>query len=600
MKKIFYSLSIILFFTGAKAQFYDNFSDGDLRYNPLWKGDIEDFVTNIHYQLQLDAYEPGTSVLYTDYLFLDSLEAGIFFKLDFPPSNANKLRIYIMADTMDLDKVSGYFLEIGENGNEDKIRFYKVDNGTEILLATGTPGIFAGQPATASLKITKSRDGIWQIFVKGDQCYFQKEIEIFDDDFNFERNYFLLQCKYTNARKNKFFFDDIYVKIPEKDISPPLLCRATIKGDSTLLLAFDEPVREGAIFDPANYTLKEQGFHPEHITLDKDNMANVLLTFKNKFESGKIYTISVKNISDLYGNKIIKPQEKQFYITNTPAKGDLVINEILFNPLPGGSDFLELVNTSRKFLNLKGLYIANTLKEKGYTLNKTTVLKPGSYICITPDTSGIINDYFIPDTAFLIQNKLPSFDNDTGNVTIYSYDFANHKKIMVDSFVYSENMHNSFLQDVEGISLERKNPLDETNIRFNWTSASTQEGGATPGYKNSSFYVASKRNLKKHFTLANKVFAPGQGGYPNELEIEYKFENSNNLANIYIFDSKGRYIYTLVNNETLGTQGVINWNGLIDGKKPSPGLYLLYCEAINEKGKSIVEKKVFVLAEKLK
>lgn len=47
-----------------------------------------------------------------------------------------------MSDKTDISKANGYFIEIGENGSLDNLKFYLTVNGISSLLGSGNPGIF--------------------------------------------------------------------------------------------------------------------------------------------------------------------------------------------------------------------------------------------------------------------------------------------------------------------------------------------------------------------------------------------------------------------------------------------------------------------------
>src|SRR5699024_9418901 len=77
----------------------------------------------------------------------------------------------------------------------------------------------------------------------------------------------------------------------------------------------------------------------------------VQLSFANPIPSGK-YTLTVKNIKDLNG----------IAITNTPipfivyapfSSGDVIINEFMYDPPAGQSEYVEIRNLSNKYLNLQ-------------------------------------------------------------------------------------------------------------------------------------------------------------------------------------------------------------------------------------------------------
>ncbi len=597
MKRVFViCYSLIFFAIVSNAQVFDDFSDGDFIANPQWHGDIQDFIVNEKYQLQLDAADGGNSDLYIRYNVIDSMEWRIYTKLDFNPSNSNRLKIFLMIDRPDLDSASGYFIKIGENGNDDNLKFYEIDKGVETLIGEGESGLFA-TAFEVNLKIVRLSSGIWSFQVQNTGQIFKEDFTVFNDKFLFDTAYFDLDMDYSKSRRDKFVFDDVYIAPFKPDKNAPKLVSAKLVDKTGVLLTFDEELDMASTSNPDNYIIEQNNIKATNIYFDINKPYQVLLQYSDEFESGLRYKIAVKNLKDLKGNKIEDPQFAYFFLIEYPDKGDLAINEMLFNPNKGGSDFVELINISKKFLNLKGMEIWNLTKEKGEFIQKDIILEEGEIICVSSDTNSIINDYFVPDTAVLIQNKLPGFDDDAGNVSLYFT--KNNISVMIDSFDYSEEMHSSFVVDAEGLSLERKNPYLGTNDRFNWTSCSTIAGGATPGYKNSVF-INQISDDNGSVVIKNKVFSPNNDGIDDELIIEYNLEKSENYANFYIFDPRGRLVTQLVNNETIGAKGIVVWNGYSGLSKVPIGIYLLYYNITGAGSKVIEGKKTIVLADYLK
>ncbi|MEZ4909010.1 MAG: hypothetical protein R2771_15535 [Saprospiraceae bacterium] len=578
------------------SQFSDDFSDGDLSINPAWYGNTEDFITNSDYQLQLDAFEAGNSLIFTKYNIPDSIEWKFYFKMDFSPSVSNKLRVYLMVDTTVEDKANGYFLEIGENGSNDNIKLYKTIDGESSLLGEGTIGLFADSPAEGYIKIQRRSDNMWKIFYKTDNSLYQNDFEVFDDDFNFKSGYFMIKCYYSSTRKDKFTFDDISALEYEADKQAPKLISASLIDENTLQLNFDEQLDEISVLNYDNYKITDYNSLPDNILFDEaESQSVVKLVYQSGFESGREYEITISGIEDLYGN-ISSDQSTTFYILDKPELGDIVINEVLFNPNTGGSDFVEILNKSKKILNLQGLWVFNQSSGKRTAISDKIVIKQNEYICLTEDTLNIINNYFVPDSVRFIEMDLPSFNDDEGNVSLQLY--SNPEEYMnLDSFDYNENMHSEFLDDVEGISLERINPDGITNDKYNWSSASLSSGGATPGYKNSDFYIVS--GDKSGVYLRNKIFSPDNDGYEDELIIEYNLEKENSLMNCKVIDFKGRSVIDIMDNITLGKSGIITWDGYKDGKILSIGIYLLYYNIVDINGNKMEGKLPFILAQKL-
>ena len=78
-----------------------------------------------------------------------------------------------------------------------------------------------------------------------------------------------------------------------------------------------------------------------------------------------------------------------------------MINEILFNPLSGGSDFVELYNNSNKLCDLKSLWFINkddsAAIDNSYQITTISrLLLPEEYCAISKDIAFIENNYHVP------------------------------------------------------------------------------------------------------------------------------------------------------------------------------------------------------------
>ena len=144
------------------AQILDNFSDGNFDQNPAWVGDAANFIVNPAGELQLNATAEGQSVLFTPGNLPDSTIWEFDVRLAFDPSNQNLVRIYLQLDQTDLLIANGYYLEMGETGSADAIRFFRQDAGVKTLLATVQPGLAASTP-NLHFRVMRSSSGLWAL-----------------------------------------------------------------------------------------------------------------------------------------------------------------------------------------------------------------------------------------------------------------------------------------------------------------------------------------------------------------------------------------------------------------------------------------------------
>jgi flagellar hook assembly protein FlgD len=85
------------------------------------------------------------------------------------------------------------------------------------------------------------------------------------------------------------------------------------------------------------------------------------------------------------------------------------------------------------------------------------------------------------------------------------------------------------------------------------------------------------------------------------VTINYLFSVPGLVANVTIYDSRGRLVRTLVKSELLGTEaGAFSWDGTMDDRsKARVGTYVIYFEAFGTDGTVKQYKRVCVLAGRL-
>ena len=73
---------------------------------------------------------------------------------------------------------------------------------------------------------------------------------------------------------------------------------------------------------------------------------------------GVIYSATLNGTANCWTTEM-NDYTFKFGLPDSVKKGDIIINEIMFNPLSGGSDYIEIVNISDKILSLKNMKFAN-------------------------------------------------------------------------------------------------------------------------------------------------------------------------------------------------------------------------------------------------
>ena len=367
----------------------------------------------------------------------------------------------------------------------------------------------------------------------------------------------------------------------------------------SIRLLFSEQMDILNLGDINNYHSSGNLGYPETAIPDEFQYRSVTLEFSSPIEPNIIYSLSINNTCDCEGNYIIESIE-YFGVPFKAESKDIVINEVLFNPLDDGVDYIEVYNRSNKIVDLSDILLAaisdnSSDFESIREISESSYLFfPGEYLVVTSSTSKVLSQYYYSDPdAFLNPDiQIPPMSNTSGRIVVIS-----RSESVIDDFSYNEEMHHSLLNSFEGVSLERINFNYETNDPDNWHSAAESFGFGTPGIINSQFsdFILSGADL----TISPEIFSPDNDGNDDFLSISYSFDKPGNVGTMAIFDSKGRKVKILLNNTLLATDEIIRWDGTDENKQRCRvGIYIILFEFYKPDGSSGKTRKAFVLANK--
>ena len=318
----------------------------------------------------------------------------------------------------------------------------------------------------------------------------------------------------------------------------------------------------------------------------------MVLTFIGSITPGQVYSFSLEGAADCSGNA--SDFNGSFVLPQTPAMGDIRINEILFNPVTSGTDYVELYNNSDKYLDLINWSLANYDDDtisNDKVIDQNFIMAPKSYAVLTTDSNFQIMQYpFAVPGNFVQMESLPSYNNDSSSV------YLGYLGQIMDKVSYSDEWHFGLLQSDDGVSLERFNFELESNDSSNWHSASETVGFGTPGGENSQNIGIGAPD--GDITLSSKSFSPDGDGFQDALLITYEVGDPTLLGDLVVYDDNGRLVKVLLKDHLLGATGTIKWDGTNEeGKKASIGPHIILFSIFNvNEATSKVTRKVVTVA----
>ncbi len=394
--------------------------------------------------------------------------------------------------------------------------------------------------------------------------------------------------------------NSIYTENPDQ--VDPSITRALLLDSNHLRVFFSETIDTLSVTDSNCWKIEPGVFHQNRMLFSDPSYQSVVLHFSGTIFSKQIYFLKTEcPVKDCAGNESDTSKSVRFSWPVATEERDVIINELLSDPVSGGSRFVELYNRSEKVIDLKTLVLSFGGVEQGIPLEATPLsnegylMFPGDHLAFTVSPRNILGDYNspFPDGIIMVPD-LPVFDEDSGTIMLArKEDLA-----LIDVVHYQKEMHYPLLITREGVSLERLNPDRSSEDKTNWHSAAENVGYATPAYLNShgSGSLIDEEEIK----VTPEIFSPDNDGLNDIVNIEFSIHETNITGTVSVYDSRGRRIVVLANNVLLSSREIFSWNGMtVERQKAPMGYYIIIAEMIKPDGTVIRKKATTFLSGRL-
>jgi hypothetical protein len=474
-------LFFLLLLSTARAQWQDDFSDGEFLQQPAWTGDTGDFTVNTAGRLQLDAAAAGASALALPVAMasLDRMEWRFFLDLDFAPSSANYARYYLVSDAADLrGPLHGYYLQFGEALSNDAVELFRQDGTSSISIVRCPDGMIASA-FSLGVRVTRDETGVWSIYLDPDGGTDYVFAALGAESLYTSGSHTGWTCVYTSGNRDGFQLDDVQVLPLQVDTVAPRLEQLNTESTQRLRLRFDEAPDAATAANTVHYRLNPGAVYPVTARRDAGIREEVVLDFPVAFQPAVTYTLSLSGLTDAAGNTMHDTSVSFTYTPPVPvAPGDVVLNEIYFEPASGAglpyAEFVELFNRSGRTIQLNGWTISDGSATAVFPAME---LAPGAYLIVTDeDDAGLFQDY--GPAAGLA--GFPGLNNDVGDRLV----LRNRDGQVVDALTFSNDTYHDGSRDDGGWTLERIDPDFLCENEDNWRASYDLSGG-TPGEANS-------------------------------------------------------------------------------------------------------------------
>ena len=374
-----------------------------------------------------------------------------------------------------------------------------------------------------------------------------------------------------------------------EDGEVPVLLFYGYESPETIVITYSEPVTLLTL-NPKDFLLRPGSLFPTEVETREPLSTQLLLRYPTNLHERSQFYIDIPSLSDCQGN-LSHPGRLKGALVSPPVQGDLFINEIMYNPLDGNPEFVELYNPGPAYFDLRYLSLhvvdSGDPPKRPFALSEgSRIFLPGEYMVVTSCVPHLLEAYGLDRSGrWLEVEDLPVLKNAGG--TLYLTDRSGG---VVDRVNYSEEQHMDLLNDSKGVSLERisiKRPGSES---ANWHSAASIVGYATPGEENSQ--AVNHPLQEKMLSVEPEVFSPDNDGYQDLLNIRVTTKSLGWVIRIWISDLAGCLTRSLANNHIAGSSVTYGWDGETDqGRMAMEGIYLVHLVAYHPvSGERLIRK----------
>lgn len=349
----------------------------------------------------------------------------------------------------------------------------------------------------------------------------------------------------------------LFIGIPEKD---------------RIKLTFDEPVLLSEEMN-VDFLLDNRSFSYSFENSYQISTAVDLYT-NEALLSNHLYHLKLSDISDCAGNTSGNIQ-REFEIPVLAQIHFILINEVMYDPIEGGNEYIELYNPGNETIDLSDLKlnIFKTGTAEGSSVSissESHLLSPGSFVVLCKNSDALREEWGLDKGMDLLELKgWKSLPTSGANIEL-----LNRSEELIDLLYYSDSLHTDLISLTTGLALERisYDPCD--SFRQCWTSAAASQNFGTPGKENSQFN--SGQNSEKELILSPEVFSPNLDGYEDVLVISLPESPQNVLVDIFITDMNGTMIREIITRGNTGVSDTYFWDGSDrHGTIVLPGIYIV-------------------------
>lgn len=364
--------------------------------------------------------------------------------------------------------------------------------------------------------------------------------------------------------------------VTDTDFQPPEVVVINMRDLLHAEVIFDQAVAPCTGMSPGVLTT---GPSPAaDVWIDPEDPERVRIDWEAPITDRSVHRLRVQGLCSCGGHPIDTARtSERFGVPVSIRPGDLVVNEVLTDPAPGGVDFVEVINRSDHMVDLKDVLLVryhdqatDSVINRGTVTRTSFQIAPDRPVAFTPDVDRLLADHPTAPRRNLLAGDLPSLPDDDVVIGL-----AKRVEAPFDVVRVSSDLHHPMLPETEGVSLERIDVHGPTDDTHNWASSPPSAGSATPGAPNAQL-SRDQHEIDDIVQVIPPVFTPNGDGRDDLCGILYHLPDRDYVGRVRILDRTGQPIRHLVDGDLLARHGRWTWDGTDDrGRRAAAGLYVV-------------------------
>ncbi|MCQ2375342.1 MAG: lamin tail domain-containing protein [Salinivirgaceae bacterium] len=388
----------------------------------------------------------------------------------FTPTTANYFQFFLMTEKADLtnSQNSGYYVST-TTSNPKVLTLNKLEAGGKKSTLLKTDYVWT-QDALICVEVIRAATGLWSISY-GNSFNNLTTFASSTTDVTYSSSDSVgLLFTFIKGNVGKLWADSISVVYQPNPIS---VADFSFNGTDKITVSFSAEVDSASVCNTNNYML--QAGEVISVGYNSSQPKQVVLTV-DELQVGS-NNLTVSGVADVNGVEMTAAEQFDFEYWIAPQPGDVVVNEIFFDPTPVVAlpeyDFFEIYNNRNYAISLNGwkVDVAGTQKELA-----DVVIDANGYVIVT---SSAATKEFAKYGTTVVGISTTSLTNTGRAIKLLS-----DKGAVIDSVSYTQSMIADTEKQAGGWSLER---IDANNLcggANNW-AVSVADAGGTPGKQNS-------------------------------------------------------------------------------------------------------------------